>query len=196
MTTIIGLRTSGYNVIYADTAITSDNGTLLGHTSKVIKCGDLFMGIAGPFSIISAIANTLDDFVPDWGDWDSNSLFKMISDLNQELIKSQGISPIESDWGQDLHFHAIIATPTGMWKVLSGREVVPVGLYGAVGSGAMYALGALATNFGSPFGDVSSVVYTDGVKDSMVKVMQTVSMFDPGTKNCETFCIGVHNATN
>lgn len=135
--------------------------------SKILDLGNAKVGIAGPLSVLLAVNEIAKGYELKFGS--VSETFEAVNTIYSVLQ-----SEYEFDVGEDgvFNYTMLITTATSIYEVLNGRDVVECPLYGAIGSGAMYACGALEA-LSNPDEKVSD--------DLLHYVMHIVSSLDPHT---------------
>lgn len=173
MTTIIaGKDYEGNTHILGDNLAKSPNRKYR-VDSKILNLQNAFVGISGPISIMHAIAQIAQD---------ENLLFDTPSHVFEAANTIYNC--LIQDWGFEAHengifaYSLLIVTRNEIYEVNSGREVVQMDYYGAIGSGASFAIGAIeAFTIGVP----GALSFGSCSKETLECVLHIVSKLDPDT---------------
>ena len=149
MSIIVVVKKAGKAVIAADTMSsfgdTKVSATYTGNRSKIVKCGETYLGLAGA----SAHNNVFRSIVNHYG---KNLSFKNIDDIFETYRKLHMIlkdeyfvvpTEGEKDTYESSQIDALIANPFGIFGIYTWREVYEYERFCALGSGFEYAMGAL-----------------------------------------------------
>lgn len=184
MTTIVALKDANTTIVLSDTKLTSP-WNYLGDMEKLFRVPRLdnsIIGIAGSAtSILSAQSffSSLEEET-DLCLRDELSVYRAFVALHKELTDTYYINTSNNDAPYaDSQMQAIVVNSTGMYMVLSNREVIrPMSAEGiqylAIGSGRDFALASISTSIGYGASNLTTIA-----RDAIA----TAALFDTSTSS-------------
>ncbi len=172
MSTIVAAFTSANSTCMIADGRASAGDRYYSGVQKIIEYKDIRIGVTGFLPALYAIADILREH--DFSFETVTDVFSSVTEIRGMLVDHYGFdgTRAEGDPLALLPCTLLITTPTKIFEVLNGCEVLEVKDFSAIGSGAPYALGSLATaHVGEKylsFGDLRQALYA-------------ASCFDPGT---------------
>lgn len=175
MTTLVGMVSNKHVHIAADTLVTSQHSKL-GVTNKLIIIdegteNETCLAIAGSFTSALAVRAILEEFSPA-SPWDCElNIYKNLLLIHDNLRDSHGLNvkEEETDQYQSSQYEGLVGSRHGLFTFMSTRESLRLYSFGASGSGAEYAIGAL------------EVLGTDRPEANLKRAIQVASAHDKDT---------------
>lgn len=149
MTTIVATHTHGVIHMGADNLVTTEQRLATMPMEKIHFWGTWRIGMAGPVSLCQQAARYLSGDTQQPTSW--HDVQDCVQGLHAHLVNYAGLRD-DHDAGsvKEFHIQMLWAGPWGLYLVTEDRAVIPIpdGGYWAIGSGAKYALGSLASTQG------------------------------------------------
>ena len=146
MTTIVATHTHGSILIGADNLVTTEQRLPSMPMEKIHFWGAWAIGMAGPVSLCQQAARYLGGDTPIPVNW--HEVQDCVQGMHAHLVTHAGLRDDHNAGSvKETYMNMLWASPWGLYLVTEDRAVLPIepGGFWAIGSGAKYALGALAT---------------------------------------------------
>ena len=151
MSSLVVVKKSGKAVIAAD-SLTTFGRTKFGkkyqrHTEKILKFENSYIGIVGDAAHSNVFENIIEKYADDLSFNSRKHIFETYLHLHQILKDRFHLNPhvTEEVAYQSSQIDALIANENGIFGMFEFREVHEFEKFWAIGSGKMYALGAMYT---------------------------------------------------
>ncbi|MEM9803211.1 MAG: hypothetical protein AAGA20_23030 [Planctomycetota bacterium] len=155
MTTVVVTKKNGIACIAADTLATygdtRESAELIANSDKLVRIGDAWLAPTGPASAQLVLRH----FVATYEELpvleDIDGIFDFLTQFQRALRDEyfvQGKEDTQDDF-ESMRMELLIASPGGLFGAYPQRSVQEFNKFYAFGSGAEYALGAMAAAFDS-----------------------------------------------
>jgi ATP-dependent protease HslVU (ClpYQ) peptidase subunit len=146
---IVVVKKAGKAVIAADTMSsfgdTKVSAAYTGNRSKIVKCGDTYLGLAGASAHNNVFRSIVNHYGKTLSFKDTDDIFETYRKLHMILKDEYFVIPTEGekDTYESSQIDALITNPFGIFGMYTWREVYKYERFWALGSGFEYAMGAL-----------------------------------------------------